>query len=311
MLRLSGKLLSDIKDEAVSALHLAYLVKVGVVAAPLAYTDDRGIVTHIFDDGHLEDCKRAKTVWNQLRPSEIKSEQAACELDVKQLGTGYSDSVRAKLEISKGYQQNLLRKKKYDLQDFFSPQKPWYLRLLRKVKPFRLRISLKEGLNLATTVTVAQSMLFAKFVAFVSDRLRVFEPHSEHDRCLRLLIEKGYLLGWDMFYHELDVVQDFIREHPDLLQCTICEGLNFISDLEKDYIGVKRVAYEYVDQVDPERLIWKRLLYDQILPKFNQVISAALSRSDERFQDSLRKLAPQLEEMKDIIEERFKQFLLS
>lgn len=311
MLRLSGELLSDIEDERVSALHLAYLVKVGVVAAPLAYTDDRGIVTHIFDDGHLEDCRRAKTVWNQLCPSEIKSERVACELDVKQLGTGYNDSVRAKLEISKAYQQNVLRKKKYDLQDFFSPQKPWYWRLLRKVKPFRLKISPEEGLNLATTVAVAQSMLFAKFVTFVSDRLRVFEPNSEHDRCLHLLIKKGYLLGWDMFDHELDIVQDFIREHPDLLQCTICEGLNFISDLEKDYIGVKRVAYEYVDQVDPERLIWKRLLYDQIIPEFNQVISAALNRSDERFQDSLRKLAPPVEEMKEIIEEGFKQFLLS
>jgi len=281
MLITTADLLESITE--ISALQLAYLVKVEAIDGPITLPSEP--MEFLFDSEHVQQVRKLLCHSSNKRHHESRE-----SIDNNARSTAaYSDAARNILKKQPVIPAADLPDK--DIELFFSEAMvPWYKRAWRYLisfRPFKVKLTAEEQLDIVTHQAIAMAKLRSRVVFTVSPRLRRFDFENYFDRCLHAYSKNYEHIGWGRFVDELDLVGILLKEDPDLQKLPTGQGLQRICEIEKGYNKLESQVTEYMNRVDPEGLIAKRLFRDSVAKNMLEITKKAFERGEHQFQELL------------------------
>lgn len=306
----------------ITVLQLAYLVKANVIKGPVSLPTEP---PRYFFDSELEREIRELIGCECPQPAQRNSSESPTEDTAHE--EFYSEDARRLLKERPNIALlEALRKDNHKidvddfLADFFKKRpKEWYRRLWRyltKSRPVRIKVTDDEQGEFGATFAVQMVNLNSRVVFSVAPRLRHFDLSKPFDRCFQKYIQMNEIIGWGRFDNELAVIEALLREDPELKRLPIKEGLQHIRDLEGSYKELQDQTMDYLEKVDPENLIFRRLFHDLMSPTIIKITLKKdieelknILKDPEKGNENVRPLSSGIRITENIISESIKKFL--
>jgi hypothetical protein len=294
---------SDLVDRlngGVSELQLAYLVHVRAVSPPLRVVTKPEGPEHIFDEGH----------WRELRcllaeptrtPAELRERSVGSLLQLDHVETGYTERARAGLKPRERQSDPVLDRqiKAVAVEDIDGAKLEWTSRLWRYLTTFRLynvRLTGDEQVQLAALTAVVGVLAPVWLVVFAGPRVRHFGD-SPAERCLLEYVFAFEKTGWGQFQQELDLASSLAKLDPDLSLVAVSDGLAKIAWIEAEYARLRTAVFNYVKVADPEGLLLRRVVHDQLRDRVAEILGGA----DRRGREVLNAIVPDQSAIRDLV----------
>ncbi len=298
------ELLEALRPHHIDGLEVAILFAAEAVSPPLELTDQNGSKQYLVDQGHRNEITTLLERRQEITLRQAVGNLRSVQMDLGSLPVGMSDDARSVVQYTdlefecKG--ERLKHVSGGDLKQLFSEPQPWHLRAWRYLTTFqlsRVRLNMGQVLDIVVAKTVASAILSARMVAFVTPRLRPFCRDEPFDQCLRYYVDNYHWIGCRSFSSLQKATSVFLGEAPGLLDFSLEEVFSFIRRIESEYRILEERAVIYLERVDPDNKILKRLLSEDLAPRMMDIIRPSIDAATK----DLEQLLPEADDVKNLV----------